>query len=320
MEIITERAEVDRCQAVLEKSFKRGTSTFTRVVQGANLSERCRIHWDPRNGVWAHFRLTNTRFWNPFGLDDPESPGHTKYVSNVVQINPSRLGNFNTGGAFVSDSEAAVVYLAHCGKIGGESVGQTENFISTFDTVRLKAGRTAKPYTIIADIEDPQLNRRIAAFVAAAASFKTGQGKMKASTKSAKPLSGEEYAGKIRYRRGGYVSTVRLHGRVYRYLKSALEKLGVSGLQRDVNRDLYLRKGGRYVLFEIKTGDSPYDVYTAVGQLLLHGDGAKSTSRVLVAPSVSSHFSDKLRALGISTITYRDDGKTIAFDGLDLIF
>lgn len=320
MEIITERADVDRCQAVLEKSFKRGTSTFTRVLHAANLSERCRIHWDPRNGVWAHFRLTNSRFWNPFGLDDPESPGHTKYVSNVVQINPSRVGHFNTGGAFVRDSEADVVYLAHCGKIGGESVGQTENFISTFDTIHLKAGKVAKPYMIIADIQDPQLNERIAAFVAAAAAFKAGPGKMDASTKSAKPLAGDEYAGKIRYRRGGYVSTVRLHGRVYRSLKCALEKLGMSGLQRDINRDLYLRSDGRYVLFEIKTGDSPFEVYTAVGQLMLHGDGSKGTSRILVAPSVSSHFSDKLRALGISTITYRDDGKTITFDGLDLLF
>ena len=317
MDIITERADVDNCQAILEKTFKRGTTTFTRFVHGAKFSLRCKIHWDPRYKVWAHFSLTKTRFWNPFGLDDPRS---TTHVGNVVQINPSRVGHFNTGGAFVRDAEVGVVFLAHCGRIGGESVGQTENFISKFDTIQLTAGKVTKTYTIIADIQDPHLNERIAAFVASAANFKARSGKMKASPKSARPLAGDEYEGKIDYRRDGYVSTVRLHGRLYLSLKSALKELGVSGMQRDINRDLYLRHDGRDVLFEIKTGDSPYDVYTAVGQLMLHGDNSKRTSRVLVAPSVPCHFSDKLRALGINTITYRDDGKTIEFDGLNLLF
>jgi hypothetical protein len=319
MEILTEKADVDRCERTLEQHFKRGAAPFMRTVQAANLSFRCKVHWDAANGVWAHFRPNETLFWNAFGLDDPEESGHSKYVRNIVQINPSRVGHFNTGGAFVHDPEADAVYIAHSGKLGGESVGLTESFIATFDTVLLTAGKQEKPYTIIADIEDPRLNERIAAFVAAAAAFKSQTGSKAKTSKKSKPLDGEEYAGKIRYRRGGYVATVRRHGRVYASLKRALNKLGIDGLQRDVNRDLFFKGDDRYVLFEIKTDASPYSVYTAVGQLMLHGDGVTSrVSRIFVAPEQPTQFADGLKSLGISTITYRDDGKKIVFDGLDV--
>lgn len=317
MEIVTDRADIDRYQAVLEKNFKRGTSTFTRTVKGANLTWRCKIQWDSRNGVWAHFLRRKSKFWNPFGLDDPRKARHSKDVRNVVQINPSRLGHFNTGGALVVDREAGVVFLAHSGRIGGESVGSTDAFIRTFDTVILTARKKQKAYTIISDIEDPQLNERIAAFVTATAAFKSKRG-VKGGSGSTRTLTGDEYAGKIRYRRRGYVASVRLHGRVQQYLRRALATMGIAGLQRDVNRDLYVKRDGLDVLFEIKTGATPYDVYTAVGQLMIHGSG-NATSRILVAPRLPASMSEKIRSLGIGTIAYREVGKSIEFEGLDIV-
>ena len=318
MEIVTDSASVDRYQRVFKKNFVRSASGYQRTVQAARLTYECRVYWDRRNRVWAHFGMSGNRthYWNPFGSDNPEEPGHSKYVTNIVQLNPSRVGHFNTGGAFVRDVESEAVFIAHSGRIGGESVGSGEEFLRAFDAVLIKAGKTEKAYTIVADLEDPRLNERIAAFVESCAIFK-GKKSTAGPSRKPTPLTSDEYAGKIQYHRAGYVATVRLHGRVYVALKRELTKLGVTGLRRDVNRDLFLERDGKYVLFEIKTGAAPYDIYTAVGQLMLHGLGPKGRcSRILVVPSVPQTYVEKLQALGISTITYRDGGKPISFVGI----
>jgi hypothetical protein len=316
--LITDTRDVDRYQRTLKANFERGTVSYRRTVQAAKLTYPCSIHWDQKNGLWAHFGATGgTRFWNAFGIDDPQE--HKKYVRNVVQVNPSRTGHLGTGGAFVRDPESDSTFLAHSGRIGGESIGQTSEFLRRFEIVTVNARDKARPYTIIAEIEDPSLNARLAEFVRTCAAFKDGKKVTKKTGRSSLAvLSGDEYAGKIAYERRGYVATTRLHGRVFKALKRQLRERGIDGLLRDENRDLFFLNDGRYVLFEIKTGAAPYDIYTAVGQLMLHGEPDKRGSVCfLVAPSLPTAFANRLRALGIRIISYRDAGEKIRFVGID---
>lgn len=317
MELVREKSRVDQYQAILKRNFIRNATKLVRTVTGANLTHRCAIHWDKENRVWAHLDAgAETHFWNPFGVDDPHGKQN---VVNIVQINPSRAGHLNTGGAFLWDAASECVFLAHSGKLGGKSVGQGEQFLTNLETVDVVVGKTTKRYTIVAEIDDPTLNARIADFVAVAASFKTANnGEPSRKGKAAAPeLSGDEYAGKIVYRRHGYVATTRLHGRIFKELKRELLLRGLHDLVHDQNRDLFYSRNRLNVLFEIKTDAGLHQIYTAVGQLMIHGQAATVPfACFLVAPPLRRSLAEKLSALRIGIITYRDTGKSISFSNL----
>jgi hypothetical protein len=317
MELIRDMDLVDQYQTLLKANFTSSAKELTRTIVAANLTVRRVIHWDEENHVWGHFgKGGGNRFWNPFGVDDARVK---ERVVNSVQINPSRLGHMNTGGAFLSDPASESVFLAHSGRLGGRSSGQGTSFLTQFETITVNIGESKKPYTIIGEINDASLNARIADFVAAAAAFKSSKAK-KANTKKAKSNpekpGNDEYAGTLAYRRKGYVETVRLHGRVFKALKDALRLRGVTA-SRDVYRDLFYTKNGRQVLFEIKTSTTPQHIYTAVGQLMMHGIAkTQSASCFVVLPAIPGTHAKKLRTLGIGVISYRETSKGLVFNVL----
>jgi hypothetical protein len=316
MELVTDKALIDRYERVVIGAFREGSKRLIRDVSGSRFTERgCTIYWDRSTGIWAHFRKRPNKYWCPFGIDDPTN---RKNIANTVQINPSRVGHKGTGGAFIRDVQSGAVYLAHSGRIGGESVGKTDVFLKYFDTENIRVGRSIKRYILISQINDPNLRGRIADFVRAAATFKR-RGKIVPHGEARTPqeLTGDEYAGEIMYARKGYVSTVRRHGRVFKHLKRELAKRGVTKLKRDTNRDLYLDGNGRNVLFEIKT-DSTYGLYTAVGQLMLLGRAVTHSAKCfLVAPPISDENRRRLQSLRIGFIEYEERGEAIRFTGLE---
>jgi hypothetical protein len=314
MELVRDARLVDELQAALKRNFIRRARRLRRTVVAANLTEPCTIYWDADFGVWGHFRNVGTHYWNPFGVDDPT---RRENVVNSVQINPSRDGKLNTGGAFLWDAASEIAFLAHSGRLGGKSVGEQERFLRFCDTVEVTVNGIPKQYIVISAIEDAQLNENIARFVALAASFKSSGGARSATHKG--PLRRDEYTGAISYERKGYVETVRWHGRVVKALKSELQRRGLT-VHRDVNRDLYCKARGVPILFEVKANATLHDVYTAVGQLLIHGTASDSKTRcVLVAPSVQPDIKAKLRALKLQVLTYREVGTGFRFDGLDRV-
>jgi hypothetical protein len=276
------------------------------------------IDWDPENVVWAHFHRQPEKYWNAFGVDDPSQ---RKTIVNSVQINPSRQAHLSTGGAFISDEASDTVFIAHSGRIGGESVGQGDRFLTYFDRyfdiVDVHTRRGIKRYILVAEIWDRNLNGLIADFVRACAAFKTaGRTYRGTAIRKARELASDEYAGTIIYTRKGAVKTIRRHGVIFKALKQQLEKNGIRNLKRDMRRDLYLSQGGRNVLFEIKT-DVNYSLYTAVGQLMIHGKGMSKSARCfLVSPDIPSGYAGRLRSLGIGLVTFTEKGRSISFQGL----
>lgn len=112
----------------------------------------------------------------------------------------------------------------------------------------------------------------------------------------------------------GSREVLALHGFVWEALKKnlgdRLEKIGANGFELDgIVRNANL-------LIEIKTGITPYDLYTAVGQLALypHLIGLPSDmTPILLVPDlvdVSSHMKRALRQHGVELFTYSVDFTT----------
>lgn len=113
----------------------------------------------------------------------------------------------------------------------------------------------------------------------------------------------------------------RLHAMVVNTLSRALEHSG-HRVANDQARDLaILSPGGRVeILFEVKTDNSTFSIYSGVGQLLLHGATENpQPRRVLVLPAaVNEKLANALRKIEIHVLLYslHGDENTPVFESL----
>lgn len=131
----------------------------------------------------------------------------------------------------------------------------------------------------------------------------------------------DEYSGEGRVKgHGGGKRTVE-HGAVVRALELALQKQGSS--QKAQAIDLAVVSASNVDLFEVKTTARTTDVYTGVGQLVIHGECLYDVlglpvKRYLVLPEKpkASHSRAASRSVGVKIVTYQKKDATYQFIGL----
>lgn len=111
------------------------------------------------------------------------------------------------------------------------------------------------------------------------------------------------------------------HGAIVRALESLLRSEGSS--QKAQAIDLAIVATSSVDLFEVKTSSRTTDVYTGVGQLLIHGECIEdllglTVKRYLVVPEApkASHSKAFSRKAGIRVVTYEKQGSGYQFKGL----
>lgn len=111
------------------------------------------------------------------------------------------------------------------------------------------------------------------------------------------------------------------HGAVVRALENLLRSEGSS--QKAQAIDLAIVATSRVDLFEVKTSSRTTDVYTGVGQLLIHGECIEellglTVKRYLVVPQAPkpSHSKAFSRKAGIRVVTYEKQESGYQFKGL----
>ncbi|MNE76816.1 hypothetical protein D3C80_1730770 [compost metagenome] len=111
------------------------------------------------------------------------------------------------------------------------------------------------------------------------------------------------------------------HGAIVAALAKALG--GGSNLRKSQAIDLAAIREGSVDLFEVKTSANTQSVYTAVGQLLIHGESIKTlmgqkVRRFLVLPGLprKDFLKPIAKALEATIITYRSEGGDYIFMGL----
>lgn len=266
------------------------------------------------------------RAWSPLDYDGHHKnfiligqPQSDEWIEIQVQLNfPADKYTRALAGAFLRDSHGKV-WVAHRGKLtkgmGGLPMDKVlDEFGSRVITAKDK--RVSCRLIPIAQLDDPELLDAVYAFAVEAreVATKLGQQKAEASSKKDATKHGktarnaevkkastkaeiqlmklqayfDEFSGSGTT--GGHAPGVRSvsHGAVVKALQAKLSLADEKSLKSQAI-DLAIVANDNVRLYEVKTSAHTTDVYTGIGQLLIHGEAirqilAKPVTRILVLP------------------------------------
>jgi hypothetical protein len=172
--LVTDRDESLRAFEAFERAFTDGADPpFRRVVGFPSGSWRVDVRWHGSDGIWGVFvrepldhqsREPLKRFWNSFGVADPNQPSS---LSITVEINPPHEGeNRRTAGIFLRD-ELGRLYVGHTGRLGGRGFKQAE-----FRKFAQAQGFEWQEITTPSPFQERELISKLAGYVRTVAEFK----------------------------------------------------------------------------------------------------------------------------------------------------
>lgn len=306
-----------------------------------------RVYFEEEHGA-------RVRGWSPKSSDARKhvnhllfgDPGNDSWLELAVQINfPKDKYSRAPAGAFIQDASGEI-FVAHRGKLTKGNAGLPMDLVlSRFDTcVQVQDGKQKNRVILIAGLKHEDLidklfefaheARGVATSIAVGLAEEAGNNDPAAdgSRQKGKRARGEHMAILSKYVDEFHgectasppaVSGTRVvvHGAIVAALHKALG--GGDNLRKSQAVDLAAIQSGSVDLFEVKTSASTQDVYTAVGQLLIHSEGIKSrlgmpVRRFLVVPQKPREDFIKPinKELGATIIIYREKGGSYVFDGL----
>lgn len=302
---------------------------------------------------------SNVRAWAPYNAPNKHGnflltgdPALSEWMEIDVQLN-FPLGSYNRriAGAFVTDENGDVL-VAHRGKLtkGKSGLPKLKVFrefaAQTVDANDL--GKISK-VILISALDDPRLSDRLWEFALEArvvatkiAAEKDGENEVSRTATGRVPdgaLAGKkpaaqpkdpvlklreyfnEYAGEGASKgHGGGKRTVE-HGDIVKALEALLSARGSSQKAQAVDLAIV---AAEVDLYEVKTSARTTDVYTGVGQLIIHGECIREllerpVRRHLVLPSSprASHGKHITKKGGINIVTYEKNGANYNFRGLN---
>lgn len=300
------------------------------------------------------------RGWSPLDHDPAKhvnhllfgAPGEVGWLEMAVQLNfPKESYVRSYAGAFVRDASGAI-FLAHRGKLTKGKAGLRKDLVlSQFSTcIDARDGNQMSRVILIAGLEQPDMIDKLFAFAQEArdvatqiaaggvvesgseekGSSATGSGKAQGKDTSADrdPMQGlskyfDEFSGETNVTPSDFIGTrVVEHGAIVAALAKALGS--GNNLRKSQAIDLAAIRKDTIDLFEVKTSASTQNVYTAVGQLLIHGEGIetrlkKRVRRFLVLPEMPRRdfLSPIATALEGAIIIYRSKRGAYTFTGLE---
>lgn len=294
--------------------------------------------WSPRKD--------DAKFQNFLLVGNPKSP---ERMQIEVQLNfPRNLYNRKMAGAFVTDIEEKV-FVAHRGKLTKGKAGlPKEKVFREFASRVISADDIGSDsqLILIGALQDAKLVDRLWAFADEARRVATkiareAEGSAD-STSGSEPgsvpgASGngdtgfqdrveklrnyfDEHSGEGTYKgHDGGTRTVE-HGDIVRALEEVVRLRGTT--QKSQAIDLAVVATNEVDLFEVKTSSRTTDVYTGLGQLLIHGSSISellnmNVERILVVPENPTPIQARqIHRNGFKIVTFKrfDDGYT--FSGL----
>jgi hypothetical protein len=278
-------------------------------------------------------------------------PAASTWMQIDVQMNfPAGTYNRRMAGAFVIDENGDVL-VAHRGKLTKGKAGLLKaKVFREFASRTVEAddrGLTSK-VILISALDDSELADRLWEFAVEAREVATriaseeddtdadddkptgrGRGGLGGGKKPISPPKDpmlrlrdyfDEYAGEGNSKgHGGGKRTVE-HGDVVKALELRLRAGGSSQKAQAIDLAIV---AAQVDLFEVKTTARTTDVYTGVGQLLIHGECIREllelpVRRHLVLPALprASHGKHVTKKGGINIVTYEKNGAGYTFSGL----
>ncbi|WP_459703857.1 hypothetical protein [Stutzerimonas marianensis] len=294
----------------------------------------------------------SVRAWSPLGYDPAKhvnhllfgAPGALDWMELAVQLNfPKESYTRLYAGAFVRDG-AGEIFLAHRGKLTKGKAGLRKNLVlSQFsNSVDAQDGNQTSKVILIAGLDEPDMIDKLFAFAQEAREVATRVASINTEAGSSSRSSGgkggsterdsimalsayfDEFSGESNVTPPATNGRrVVEHGAIVAALAQALKS--EANLRKNQVIDLAAIYENRIDIYEVKTSADTQNVYTAVGQLLIHGEGVRTllqqpVRRFLVLPELPRK--DLLKpianVLDGAIITYRKHNCGYTFTGLKL--
>jgi hypothetical protein len=319
LEVLEEKNEIEAAQRMLKAGLNEVEETRGSIKVGyKGDSEKLRISWSSKLGIWWGFYKVENRFWNAFGTEKPIWNAKTSH-SIICEINPPFEGiNRRMSGVFAKDSDNNL-YVLHRGGIGGgrPGIGKTKfNREYRGRRVMVKDGDRTSTLALVAQLRSPRFPYQIASFVKEVERIKNSPIETEEPSPIIEPIFSDEFSGT----RSFSITNQEIkadcdHGLVANTL---VEKLRRKGLRvgNTQNIDLFItnENGDVEILFEIKTNATTTNYYGAIGQLMFHSARIDSNPKlVAVFPyNLDKRVKSVFKKLGISSLTYRwEDDKPV---------
>lgn len=323
------KKEIAEAQSKLEATLKREWKKRVEVTSIGHPGGQIKHPTVISNGIFWYWAGQsdepdkNPRYLNWFGELDGDGSQNITVETNMPISGIDR----RIAGGFARDSSTQKIYLTHSGKIGGGHTGVGKDaFLSWLNPrqheVKDSDGKI-RQHILLMPIEGMHASRSLVWYLENVVQFKhrvrnNPDFRIEPKT-SADPFGDyfDEASGKISGTRKSEIDYVSRHGEVVSALKSARESINLDEgrIVKDQYIDLGVAVGKKLIeLYEVKTSCDPQCIYTAVGQLEIHGT-RDTLQKVLVVPG-GQDFSPKLKKrlseLSIKTLRF-ELGATVKF-------
>ena len=326
LQILDGKTERMRTQRTLVQNLKREMKSIGLQnvgFPGGNMT--LRMYSAGENRLFFTYFKTDgeggtERYWNAFGFFDSKRSSHdiTVEINIAVESQTQQVAAF-----YARDTDTGRDYLLHSGKVGGgyEGVGRNaflawskNRLVPTYDGV----GRAARLGILLGPVDDDNLANRIERFVRQVADFKRAVREKSIDVDVLAPISEEieqfksEFAGRKKGKRSSLdIDYLCKHGEVVDGLQADREarKTASEIVANNGYIDLYVKDHGSLTeIYEIKTSVERQPLYTAIGQLIVHGSQPEAPILHLVVPRDDLLPDDIRIALthhGIKTVRFR---------------
>lgn len=310
--LLERKEDIIRAQRKLEATFRRDfpRRALKNIGYPGGTNFNAKVFHNGQYWYWTADHndsdVPNPRRLNWFGLFDEE-----RDLQISVEINTAYEGrNDQVAGFFARDNTTGMVYLLHSGRVGGGTAGVSRSALLAWSNQRLveavDLSGGVRDGVLVMPIEGLAATRSAIRYIGTVASFKQAvrNGDLALREFRRKQQQLEDFYSEARGRRKGRRSAkldyISRHGDVvdalYEWRLSSPMPTGAK-VVKNVLIDMGVAVGRELVeVFEVKTSATRQDVYSAIGQLMVHGERS-DCRRVMVLPSGMAIANDLRRAL-----------------------
>lgn len=332
--LLESKGDIARAQSTLKATFQREFSkkAIRDIGYPGGTNYDAKVVTDGQYWFWPgdhnDSSVPNPRSLNWFGLYN-ESGG----LQITVEVNTAYEGrNDQVAGFFARNINTGTIYLVHSGRVGGGTKGVTKAALLTWSGLQLIEAADSsggiREGVIVMPVDGLAATRPVIRYIGAIASFKLAvrTGEIHSSEFQRKQKELDDFYAEARGRRTGKrkskIDYLSRHGDVVDALydwRRSLPMPKSARIVKSVLIDMGVTSGLELVeVFEVKTSSSRPDIYSAIGQLMVHGI-AQNCRRVIVLPhkdAIAQDLKDSLHRLNIELLRFvLDDSKaTIIVD------
>jgi hypothetical protein len=319
--LLESKVEIANAQRSLEAAMREAfrNQLTTNIGYPGGTERGAEVINDGRHWFWSADYRDHNRRLNWFGRMPTVG---TSSLEISVEINTPYEGRNNqVGGFFGRDNDSGRIYFFHSARIGGGTKGVSKEPFLTWTGHRLvevfDADGQPREGVLVMPVEGAGAARSAVLYVESIADFKQAVRAGKTSTPSflakldrLKTFYGEAH-GRRQGQRRSDIDYLSRHGEVVQSVHDWRQAAGLpSGHQlfNDVLVDLGVMTRDLQLVevYEVKTSVDRQSIYTAIGQLFVHGD-ALYCRRVMVLPGQDKLAPDldvALRRNGIELMRY----------------